>query len=88
MGFLLIVRTDGLSLPMTSASTVGYSEFPAYSQIYLRNYNVHLMNQVVLNKELQLASSNLLTLSVSGTRLWTEERAARVRQIGCLRVEE
>jgi len=30
----------GLSLPSATASTGGFSEFPAYSQVYLRNYNI------------------------------------------------
>src|SRR5450432_1571527 len=43
--FLLIVRTLRLSLsPFVFrhrvTSTKGYSGFPAYSQVYLRNYNV------------------------------------------------
>ena len=37
--FLLIVRTFRFSLQLAAASTNGYSEFPAFGQVYLRNYN-------------------------------------------------
>src|ERR1700683_4633449 len=38
--FLLSVRTLRFSLQLAAASTKGYSEFPAFGQVYLRNYNV------------------------------------------------
>ena len=38
--FLLIVRTLQIVTAARAASTEGCSEFPAYSQVYLRNYNV------------------------------------------------
>ena len=38
--FLLIVRTLQIVTAACAASTGGCSEFPAYSQVYLRNYNV------------------------------------------------
>ena len=38
--FLLIVRTPWIVTAVCAASTRGFSEFPAYSQVYLRNYNV------------------------------------------------
>jgi len=37
--FLLIVRTLQIVTADHAASTEGCSEFPAYSQVYLRNYN-------------------------------------------------
>jgi hypothetical protein len=37
--FLLIVRTLQIITAAKAASTEGFSEFPAYSQVYLRNYN-------------------------------------------------
>ena len=38
--FLLIVRTSWFITAVHTASTRGFSGFPAYSQVYLRNYNV------------------------------------------------
>ena len=38
--FLLIVRTSWFVTAACAASTRGFSGFPAYSQVYLRNYNV------------------------------------------------
>jgi hypothetical protein len=38
--FLLIVRTSWIITAVHTASTRGFSGFPAYSQVYLRNYNV------------------------------------------------
>ena len=38
--FLLIVRTLQIVTAAFTASTEGFSEFPAYSQVYLRNYNI------------------------------------------------
>ena len=38
--FLLIVRTFQFVTAARAASTEGFSEFPAYSQVYLRNYNL------------------------------------------------
>src|SRR6185437_4459741 len=37
--FLLIVRTTWIVTAACAASTRGFTEFPAYSQVYLRNYN-------------------------------------------------
>src|ERR1700761_1398326 len=38
--FLLIVRTLRFSLPLARRVLKGYSEFPAFGQVYLRNYNI------------------------------------------------
>ena len=38
--FLLIVRTPRIVTAADAASTGGFSEFPAYGQVYLRNYNI------------------------------------------------
>ena len=38
--FLLIVRTPRIVTAADAASTGGFSEFPAYSQVYFRNYNI------------------------------------------------
>ena len=37
--FLLIVRTSQIVTVVHATSTGGCSEFPAYGQVYLRNYN-------------------------------------------------
>jgi hypothetical protein len=37
--FLLIVRTLQIVTAAAAASTEGFTEFPAYGQVYLRNYN-------------------------------------------------
>src|SRR3974377_1246957 len=38
--FLLIVRTSQIVTAACATSTGGFAEFPAYSQVYLRNYNL------------------------------------------------
>ena len=48
--FLLIDCTVRFSLPLTATSTNRYSVFPAYSQVYLRNYNYRSCpNHLTLN---------------------------------------
>ena len=48
--FLLIDCTERFSLPLAAASTFRYSVFPAYSQVYLRNYNYRSCpNHLTLN---------------------------------------
>jgi len=48
--FLLIDCTERFSLPLTATSTFRYSVFPAYSQVYLRNYNYRSCpNHLTLN---------------------------------------
>ena len=37
---MLIVRTLQIVTAACAASTEGFSEFPAYGQVYLRNYNI------------------------------------------------
>src|ERR1700683_288357 len=63
--FLLIVRTLRFSLsPCLSTratSTSGYSEFPAYSQVYLRNYNVWSFNHTLSRHS---ARSTVAVLSI------------------------
>ena len=59
--FLLIVRTNRFS----PFGTVGYSEFPAYSKIYLDNYDRHFHSYRRHSPGLTAVSSHLATL---GTR--------------------
>jgi hypothetical protein len=60
--FLLIDCTEGLSLPpllmLLAASTFRYSVFPAYSQVYLRNYN-YRSSPNLLTHELYIVDSTL-----------------------------
>ena len=57
--FLLIDCTERLSLPCkNAASTFRYSVFPAYSQVYLRNYNYRSCPNL-LTHELYIVDSTL-----------------------------
>ena len=60
--FLLIDCTEGLSLPpllmLLATSTFRYSVFPAYSQVYLRNYNYRSCPKST-NPELYIVDSTL-----------------------------
>jgi hypothetical protein len=59
--FLLIDCTERLSLPLQNhraTSTFRYSVFPAYSQVYLRNYNFRSCPNST-NPELYIVDSTL-----------------------------
>ena len=64
--FLLIVRTPQIfTAVIPTASTGGFSEFPAYSQVYLRNYNLGPSANSAMSYEIRrLLVSSIVTAAV------------------------